>query len=133
MSACVMCQRPVENEASTGAVCRSCFDAEHVSSADARTSWFSKIPVALIVAFMPFVATFRTSSSTTTTVNGEVVASSGTSIDYVAVALGPLAILLALGTLKGVRELPAETRNRTLGFALAALVVGAYQLYRGLH
>lgn len=132
MTTCVMCSKPVENSASTGVVCRSCFDAEQTTSNTARTSFLSKVPIALFVALLPFIVSFRTSSSSTETDNG-VTTISGTSTDYIAVALGPLAILLGLIALVGARTKPEGERMKPAGLAALAIVIGAYQLYRGLH
>src|SRR3569832_966549 len=96
MSACATCQKPIENEAFSGILCQSCY-AEEQKKVDASSGGLlSKIPLAIVVGSIPFVASFRTSSTTSQTVNGEVVEHTVRSMDYVALALGPVAILLGI-------------------------------------
>lgn len=131
MTACVMCSKPVENEASTGAVCRACFDSEQEASGAARTSFLSRVPLPLFVACLPFVISFRTSRSSSSTHDG-VIESTTSFIDYVAITLGPLAVLMGLYALYASRSDTSDARTRNRVFAVLAVVIGAFQAYRGI-
>lgn len=129
MTACAVCGAVVENEAQSGVLCQSCFSSEQ--DAPKRSGLLSKIPIALFISFVPFCASYRTTQSSTSTVNGEVVASNVETMDYIALALGPVAIVLGLVAVKRALSGPAETKTRDLGLAAAAIVVGLYQIARG--
>ena len=78
----------------------------------------------IVVAAAPFICSF----SSTSTVNGEVVSQT----DFVAIALGIVAILIALSTIRLWAQTPeSELMKRRILFVVT-LGLGAFQLVRGL-
>jgi len=131
MAACAKCGKAVENEAFSGVFCQSCFEAEQSADAAARGGFLSKVPLSIAVAIVPFFVKFGSSSTSSTMVNGQVVAQSSHSINYVAIALGPLAIVLGIAAIVSARKGPAETRLRTFILSGVGILLGALQLVRG--
>lgn len=132
MNACAICGQPIENESYSGVTCQRCFDAE-AGRPTGQSSFLSKVPVAIAVGLIPFVIGFRSSDSSSSSVDGVVVASSSHSIDYVAVTLGPVAAVLGLISLAVASKQPPETRTRAFALAALGVLLGCYQIYRGLH
>lgn len=81
-----------------------------------------------LVALAPFALTFNTSSSRT--VNGVVVESAY--MDYAALALGPVAILIGLFALRLLSRTAEEDRIKRIVTIVAIIGVGALHILRGL-
>jgi len=82
----------------------------------------------ILIALAPFAIRFGTSSSRT--VNGVVVESS--SVNYVGLVLGPVAILIGLMALRLLSRTADEDRIKRI-IAIAAIIgIGALQLLNGL-
>ena len=78
----------------------------------------------LVAAAMPFICNF----TTTSTWNGQIVSQT----DYAAIALGIVAILIGLSTIRlWSKTPPADLMKRRALFAVI-MVLGAFQLARGL-
>jgi hypothetical protein len=131
MSACTKCSKPIENEAFTGVLCQQCYAAQERQNNATRRGLLEKIPIPLVVGLVPFFVSYRVTHSTSLNLNGLVLEDASDSIDYVAVALGPLALIL--GILALVSALKAPMRTRAVGLAVLGILLGAVQLYRGLH
>lgn len=90
--------------------------------------------IALIFAVIPFFFSVRTSSNTM--INGEVIAAS--SLDYVALVCGALALLTGGVELYQQQrpspgfEAPEDAKRPLPWMALAALLLGGFQVVRGL-
>lgn len=78
----------------------------------------------IVAAAAPFICTF----STTSTVNGQVVSST----DYAGIALGIVAILIGLSTIRlWATTAPADLMKRR-ALTVGIIALGAFQLARGL-
>ena len=84
--------------------------------------------IGLVLAGLPFICNFTTSSSTT--VNGRVVEESST--NYVALILGPLAILAGLAIFPILARVDQSTRMKHLAVMVVIIVGGAIQVARGV-
>jgi len=85
----------------------------------------------LVAAFFPFICSFSTSSTSTSTVNGVVVESSSSSTDFVAMGAGALACVLAVYSINALSSTPRIDRMKRIGLILLIGGVGLYQLLRG--
>ena len=83
--------------------------------------------LALVLAVIPFFA--HATSTSTRTVNGQVVESSYT--DVVAIACGILAILVGLFSLQKLKETPDKDRLKRIGAIVGILLLGGFQTLRG--
>ncbi|GJL67022.1 MAG: hypothetical protein NPIRA05_19930 [Nitrospirales bacterium] len=89
------------------------------------TSFPDKSEIAgIVVAAMPFICNF----STTSTVNGQIVSQT----DYAAIALGIVAIGIALSTIRLWGQTPDNQLMKRRGLFVLILGLGAFQLVRGL-
>jgi hypothetical protein len=107
-------------------------------SAETESSARKTAMAAFVCAVLPMFVSFGTtqSSSSRTVIDGRVVSESSrvVSLDYAALALGALAVLLGLAALIGaVRNTAASTRWRVgVGMiAFGGLGIGAWQAARG--
>lgn len=82
---------------------------------------------AIALAFIPFICNLSTSTSRT--VNGVVVEES--SRHYVALVLGPLAILAALAIATMLPNTPDSLRLKRIGIIALVVVTGIFQVLRG--
>ena len=78
----------------------------------------------IVAGAMPFICNFSTSSS----INGRVVSQT----DYVAIALGIVAIVIGLSTIRLWGQTPADILMKRRGLFVLILGLGAFQLVRGL-
>lgn len=112
-----------------GPVCVSChLEAETSERAKPKVTLGV---IALVAALVPFVLSFRTTSSSSLTIDGVTQDVSSRAIDYVACAGGGLAIGMAVVALVGALRVERKL-SAPVGLALAAFVVGVYQLIRGV-
>jgi hypothetical protein len=96
-------------------------------------SVFHRVPdkteiIGFIVGGIPFFCHFT--STSTHTVNGRVVESSST--DFVAIALGVLAVLIALGSFRLLEYTADDDRIKRIGVMVVIAALGVYQFLRGI-
>lgn len=84
--------------------------------------------IGIVVALLPFVLFFGTSSSTT--VNGVVVESSR--LNYAAIILGPIAAIIGLRVAMFARTALEADRIKHYAAAAAIIILGVFQTLRGL-
>jgi hypothetical protein len=84
--------------------------------------------IAAVLAFAPFVCNFTVSSSST--VNGRVVSLQRT--DYVDVALGAIAILAVLYTIRLWSQTSPEDKIKRMAVFAGLLALSVYQILSGL-
>ncbi len=108
-----------------GEVCPPCAATLDAGAASAPARLGPVAIVGLVAGLAPFALSVR--SSQTTTVNGQVVASS--SIDYIAQIGGGIALLAGLVALVAASR--AAEKKRPAAIAGAVLLLGALQLARG--
>lgn len=82
----------------------------------------------IVVGALPFICNFSTTSSSS--VNGRI--TSFQQIDYAAIALGIIAILIALSTIRLWSQTPPDILMKRRGLFAVILALGAFQLVRGL-
>lgn len=78
----------------------------------------------IVIAALPFICSFSTSS----TVNGQLVSQT----DYVAVALGIIAILIGLSTMRLWSQTPSADLMKRRALFAVIIGLGAFQVVRGL-
>lgn len=138
MDSCTVCGKQLDKSqllfTASGLVCEPCnFEQESVAPEKALT------PIGiggLVVGLIPFVISFRQSSSTSVTVTTEgveqTVSESGSSFDYVALPAGALAIVLGVGALILALRSSSKVKATRLAIAAGVLAIGAFQVVRGL-
>ena len=84
--------------------------------------------IGFIAGGIPFFCNFT--STSTRTVNGVVVESSYT--DYVAIALGAVAVLIAFGSFRLLEYTADDDRMKRIGVMIAIAALGVYQFLRGI-
>ena len=132
MSACIQCGNPVENEAVTGAICLACSNKASGLDDALAPKVTGPAKIALGLAVVPFVISFRSGSSSQVRVNGQVVEKSENHIDYVALPVGALVLVLGIfAVVKGLKA-PAAVRNMQLGAAGFAVLLGLLHVLRGV-
>ena len=87
--------------------------------------------VGALAALAPFFFHFTTSSSNTVTLNDQVVTQSVTSLDYVAMVGGAIALVMALVGVARLGATPKSMKMKRLIASGAIALVGALQLARG--
>jgi hypothetical protein len=130
---CIQCGSAVENPQQTGVLCAGCSARADASEEVAAIQRVDRVATAaLVIGCLPFVATFRKSSSSSVTINGQKVESRQNAIDYVAVSAGALAALLALVALARALRAPAKVRGYRLAMAIGGLLLGGFQIFLGM-
>lgn len=123
MDTCPSCNSDFDEATATG-LCPAC------EVDDTATSKPTSAIVALAISAIPFVFSLGTSQSHTVTVNGVVTESSVSGIDYVALVAGGVGV--ALGLL-AAKKSKTSGDNKSVGIAIAAVLLGAYHVARGLY
>jgi hypothetical protein len=98
-----------------------------------QPSVYNRVPdkteiIGFIVGGIPFFC--HLTSTSTHTVNGRVVESSYT--DFVAIALGVVAVLIAFGSYRLLEYTADDDRMKRIGVMVAIAVLGVYQVLRGI-
>ena len=98
-----------------------------------QPSIYKRVPdkseiIGFVVGGLPFFCNFT--STSTRTVNGVVVESSYT--DYVAIVLGAVAVLIALGSFRLLESTADDDRIKRIGIMIVIAALGVYQVLRGI-
>lgn len=130
--ACIQCGAPVENEAVTGTICLACSNKASGLDDALAPKVGTPAKAGLALAVVPFVVSYRQTSSSEVKVNGRVVESTKSGLDYVALPVGVIGAVLGLVAIVGALKAPPAVRKFQIGAAVGALLLGLLHVARGV-